>query len=695
MEEARERSYIDLFHQSIPIQELIGMHRECTHVIGLDIGGGNFSAKDMNIAVNEDEKAPEIGNLYVDDDFSSKLYAMVGYDYAPDPENPDSFVILKKYVGVEAQGAMAFFTNFKAVPTQKNLSARLTPDNDLQSGFSRTRRELIRDAVGELFAKIRRNKSSLQSCDPGKILLVVGIPSSEAWKREKENYLALIREATGVREVLSISESSAAVLYMTEKFRSQASGSILIVDLGAFSADITYLDRTERIPLEMSVELGGRQVDRAIGRCAIQKAKEICPDGAYAADDLSIRLEKEKHWPGAKGNARFVVRGMSSPVELTPQEMEACVTQEPVDSAGCGPSYTQELAAFIGEFHRRNPQAKVDVVLIVGGASNMKPAYDAVCRRVREIWTNAEIYPQWAQIEQQDNDECVSYGVLDYYAKAMAAANGMQELENELRACLKDNLFPVIAKNLSQKLTPLLNNPQKTGLIDQTVLQWAQEEEDTSAKNLGERIELAIRNSEEIRQVIRESASPEDYARLAKDMSVIITDFVRKLYQQDAQQESEQSRRILANLEGLHVGLSDTLIPIVIQAIETQMTSLLLAFVILALFGVLMTTFPGLVLALGAMSAIESWVIKPIKKLFGIEGAPKKAYAKEAEKKLSQGKRREYAQKLSGKSMAEDIRCRLQKTDYLNEMLDGGKFDGVIRQMTGQLRREIEKAVYQ
>jgi len=654
---------VDLFHQSVTMEELLRFQDAC--VIALDVGGGYFSAQCLRGA---DGRPRE---LYVDDRLSLRMYSAVGYDYTGDAVS--GFEITRTYAGREAEKAMACFTHFKAVPTERALNMRLTPDGDEESAFCVPRRRLMADAVEALFQGIIGTKENeLGDCPRGEMLLLVGIPSSGAWRQEKDRYLELIREATGVGRVLSLSESSAAILYMMQEFPGRRSGSVLIVDLGAFSADVTYLPAGKRKPVEMSIELGGRMIDRHI-------AARLRKKGA-ALTALEVREGKERFWPEAKGEARFGAK--ESGWTLTAQEMDACVQEDKILLGGVEAAYTAHLQALIAQFareqriaapHGSDAPVPVDTVMIVGGAANMTGAYRAVCDAAARYWPDAKICPEESRRGERRDRQCVSGGLLEYYSRAVPVITGMEHLEAQLRACLKERLFPALQDGMAEKLAPVLLDGQGGGVIAEQAARWAKEPEDRSRDQLMQAIREALEQSGAPAAAACALVTPEALQQLAAAMAQRMSDFVRAIYRRE---DDGEAGGVGGRLQAVLEALPQTLTPVVMGTMEAYS----------------MGSLRKGVLGLSALAVI--WVMEPLTSMLLGGLMMMGLRQEEGQRMLSAGQRRQIAQRLCSAAAARALAERMKKSDVLDRMLEEGGFDAVIREATARLKEEIEAAVY-
>ena len=132
--------------------------------------------------------------------------------------------------------------------------------------------------------------------DRDKVLLVVAHPSDELWGRADvlDLYRAMISKHTQIprRRILTFSEARAAMQFFRGRGGLDFSRGVLIIDLGASTIDVEYLSSQTRDPMEYSLTMAGRDVDRILAHDILSQefgdaltglAQDELPDDAFFA----------------------------------------------------------------------------------------------------------------------------------------------------------------------------------------------------------------------------------------------------------------------------------------------------------------------------------------------------------------------------------------------------------------------------
>ncbi len=366
------------------------------YCVALDHGGGSSSAARMNLQKEADPK-PRLLKISRKGELS--VWSHIGYDARPGENGPIT-------IGKKAMNRRYQYSNYKGVPTERALKREITPDNfpddsDEARNAGRQMEELTRDYIRKLFEDMlsHQDNAELRNADRARMLIIVGHPSSEAWKKEanRKNLIRIVKEATGVSNVLTTCESNAAILYAMEN-RSALKGAkrILIIDLGASTVDITYLDQDRPDPVELSINLGGKHVDGNIAELMLLNSgmDEDSLDPEYNLLG-EARIIKEIFWPKEEKDQKFEIG--DGAFTITREDFARAVREMPIvvtdDETGeeAADSYCEHLAAFLQSAYDAHGIQAVDWVIITGGAARMKPAMEVIRSQAKHLWQHRAI----------------------------------------------------------------------------------------------------------------------------------------------------------------------------------------------------------------------------------------------------------------------------------------------------------------
>lgn len=114
-------------------------------------------------------------------------------------------------------------------------------------------------------------------CNKHNVLAVVAHPAGKEWSNKAvlQNYKKLICKGTRLKkeQVLTISEAKAAMQYIRKEHigKLDYKTGVIIIDIGASTIDIEYLCEKKPDPLEWSITMAGREVDRILGHYILEK----------------------------------------------------------------------------------------------------------------------------------------------------------------------------------------------------------------------------------------------------------------------------------------------------------------------------------------------------------------------------------------------------------------------------------------
>lgn len=432
------------------------------YCVALDHGGGSSSAARMNLQKEADPK-PRLLKISRKGELS--VWSHIGYDAQPGENGPIT-------IGKKAMNRRYQYSNYKGVPTERALKREITPDNfpddsDEARNAGRQMEELTRDYIRKLFEDMlsHQDNAELRNADRKRMLIIVGHPSSEAWKKEanRKNLIRIVKEATGVPNVLTTCESNAAILYAMEN-RSALKGAkrILIIDLGASTADITYLDQDRPDPVELSINLGGKHVDGNIAELMLQNSgmDEGSLDPEYNLLG-EARIIKEIFWPKEEKDQKFEIG--DGAFTITREDFARAVREMPIvvtdDETGeeAVDSYCGHLAAFLQSAYNAHGIQAVDWVIITGGAARMKPAMEVIRSQAKHLWQTQSDHIWPDVIQDQLIDESVPVGSLLFYQKGMQIIGSIPAVQEKLCKECADMVEPMaeeITKDLVDYLMP-------------------------------------------------------------------------------------------------------------------------------------------------------------------------------------------------------------------------------------------------
>lgn len=461
-----------LFEQHIADTSIF---RTFDYCVALDLGGGNCSAAVANVQGGK-YNTPRLLKMTVRGETS--LWSNIGYDYCPGDSGKIS-------IGKLAQNRVYQYSNYKIVPTNQALEIEIAPDNyvltgdpDVDSKVKRNVRDLTCDYIRTMFANILKHpdNAALRATPLHKILIIVGHPSGDDWKSKEAhaNLVQIVKEATGVSAVLTTAESNSAILYALKK-RTQLgqSDKILIIDLGAYSADITFIDRTLLRRKYASIPLGGRSIDKNIAHIILCNSG-VNPEHISSEYNLfyESRRIKESHWPAGENDQDTYIRVTNPdsdiPVVVTREDFNKAVEEMPIEvfdddlgeSVSC--SYSEHLARFITNAQKELGIDKVDWVIVTGGAARMAPAMKTIHNTVSNLWHVAESHIWPSVIQDQLIDESVPFGSILFYLKAQEVLNETPKIYQQLMDESRKLISPMsdaISKDLMDYLMPSAIEP--------------------------------------------------------------------------------------------------------------------------------------------------------------------------------------------------------------------------------------------
>lgn len=551
IEQVKQKLVSTLFEQKeLTPERLNAIFENCRYIVALDVGGGTCSAAGVETDFYED---PVITTLNLTKSEQKSQWSAIGYTTAPDePNDPTTHRI-----GRTAVSAPYFYTNFKEVPKTSNLQIDVFSGGQHEDAFAacRDRRTLMRDYIRRLFDQALACNPELSRYSRDQILVLAGHPSGEDWKGEdpRHNLETIVRQACGVHHVLTMSESNAAILYAINNWSHLGRARhILIIDLGAYSLDATYIDRHRQLLMEESIRLGGKEIDRRILELAVERAGMDPQRVNHTMALFSARVIKEKHWPKGKTEPTLYIDtadGAPGPeVTFSPRDMADTVEKMPFaahsslqdPNAEFTDSYTGHLVRFLEDVHAKIRSAQgdenqLDAVIVCGGASRMTPAMNTIRQTAMRLWpglTENRICPD--VITDSLTDCAVPHGMLLYHCKAMRALHEIPGVEKKLRAAVENTFVPAAVSSLSHKLTEVLYNDYILPQADK----WAAAAGERSLQQLADAIQTRLKADSGALEKAIDQALTEPLRGLDESCTGIVNRLLEELYNTSSDKQS-------------------------------------------------------------------------------------------------------------------------------------------------------------
>lgn len=264
-------------------------------IIGMDFGDGESAASVLKIR-NRDGSFDEeykIEALFLDNSTSTKKPTTVTVG-----EN-GQFIGFGDY----DSNSGSMIQHFKRSPGEwnypaKNVQGKTITSKDCMFYFIKSFINCIRN--------VEQNKRWFDG-DMNSVALFVGCPSGKKWTEgdNREKYETMIREATGMKNVCVIPESTAAVfsaLRINEKDKTKhinfsLDDGIAVYDFGSSTSDFTYMLLGEKL-IELSWRLGAASIEANMWSRALADNEGITP-WMGKTDNYIMALRKLKEqWFG-------------------------------------------------------------------------------------------------------------------------------------------------------------------------------------------------------------------------------------------------------------------------------------------------------------------------------------------------------------------------------------------------------------
>lgn len=326
----------------------------------------------------------------------------------------------KVLIGEDATVEFDFLQHFKLEPVDWDKPA---------DASGRTFGAMLRCFIRNLWEHILRYDPDLAAIEPSKLLVAVGCPASNSWIQREDQYVELVREATGCEHVVILPESTAAIMTPVLAGGQRVDAGVAIYDMGSSTMDFTYVYLGKRL-IARSLRLGGSDIDRAMYRKALRDSgltpEQIPPQGVnYVLSRL--RTIKESYFrtrvdqmPESIHLYEVEPGGTVNRKKVLPFKVDCWVTEEFMrevlwedrelslsDPDYQGLSWAQGCRKFMEETRMLIGEDPCEVVILTGGTSFVRDVQD-ICR---------VIYGADRVVQERDPSSSVAKGLC--YAKGL------------------------------------------------------------------------------------------------------------------------------------------------------------------------------------------------------------------------------------------------------------------------------------
>lgn len=192
-------------------------------------------------------------------------------------------------IGAEAKSQHTVEAYFKASPAEWNTVT--------ESGYKK--KQLMFDYIQQLFKQIQSANAPLGiNIDPQNTLLLVGCPTSNTWlnSQARKDYASLVRQATGIQDVVILPESRAAIFsafHLVKKLVLDTTKGVAVFDFGSSTADFTYYLLGKK-RYEFNCRLGASRIEEAIVGKMMEQLQGNVVQSDIVSKELEIRKFKEE-----------------------------------------------------------------------------------------------------------------------------------------------------------------------------------------------------------------------------------------------------------------------------------------------------------------------------------------------------------------------------------------------------------------
>ncbi|MDR0967079.1 MAG: hypothetical protein LBM75_11400 [Myxococcales bacterium] len=422
-------------------------------VIGFDLGHGETAlarvvVNDSNKANSSDEPGmlgigtgPNKKNQTTAIGYYSDERILIGDEALRDPNICKSFIAFKK----------------RPLPQQQDEAYE----------------KLMKDYISSIYQGLVKDGEIREASK-----FIVGCPSE--WTKDErviEKYTEIFKSA-GLLDVTVVSESRAALIQMLEKegLDRKTNRSVLVIDVGSSTVDFTLLDLQEKNskPYDTGRQLGAALIEKALfqhilekqesraelenifsihthfrNRCEIacrQLKETYFSAQEYFVDEIKTVYAKEEKTKNANGK-----KVVFDPEIMTGPEILKLINKTPlVDLDGhwetWPQAFTNELIKVRKHMHAEGQSAKVDLILLTGGASRM----GFIREKCKEIFLDSDI-------RMDDTPEfCIARGLARLGRIEIRTSNFQREIDAFCETTMRKRIerqIDVLYKDLAKSLT--------------------------------------------------------------------------------------------------------------------------------------------------------------------------------------------------------------------------------------------------
>ena len=372
-------------------------------------------------------------------------------------------------------------------------------------------------------------------------IFVVAHPAGAEWSKELPNYRKLIITATGLpsEQVITFSEAKASMMYARQKRDGRGAlilknhREVLVIDLGASTIDVLYVDARGNPKKEFSITLAGRNIDEMLGHALLEKyyPEELAEYPAYEIPDTAFFGRHKHELDREYSTFRFDMRALKEDICKYPNQTRVvkCGTKtmeadshylmELLNSRKFRVVSTMEFAKFmtgqegIDSFDATWNEALTMLVkymteglsndcqiVVSGGTANLIGIEDCI----REGAAASGVHdPQLTILNQpSDYEYTVPFGSEAYLRRVLNNLDQLEQFPGDMTIKLKNWL----CNSAADCITPLVAADAEKK-IQGIVVQWAEPKEKASVRDLFDRIEKITYRESEAEKLIQQGLS--------------------------------------------------------------------------------------------------------------------------------------------------------------------------------------------
>lgn len=294
-----------LLKQILELDDLSGvrLHKleNCKYLVILDMGCGSTSAAVLNL--EKVRKGDAVGNCFEAVKWYYRGLGPTGREF---PATDQLFIPtligysgFNPFIGTVALKTENACENFKAIPTNENLG-KIELYNTAPNGKEpRT----LANIWSDYFRCIADKICSWCAKTPGRgpanrlnmaedTLVMVAHPAGGEWSSPAvlKNFRTLIADGMELpnENILTISEAKAAMQYVRRKRERQIDfgAGVVVIDIGASTIDIEFLAKDLPEPIEYSLTMAGRDVDKLLLHYGLESLYPVTMQNCLRPDQL-------------------------------------------------------------------------------------------------------------------------------------------------------------------------------------------------------------------------------------------------------------------------------------------------------------------------------------------------------------------------------------------------------------------------